>query len=459
MRSDPEDSAARGGERQRPKARWGPAALVAAVIAAGSFTLGSQAGAADDLPDKTAAEILALIAEQDVSSFFGLVEQTSELGIPQISTEVGPPGAGGTSALELLTASHRARVYVDGPRLRVQILDGLSQRDLIVTEDAVWFHDFSENTATRLALPPELAAGPGGELPEGLLDELPEGFLDELPEGMLDDLPEGMLDNLPQGMLDELPEGFLDEVPSDSRPSEADVLDGGAAVEPGGADAWPSGHDLPFRAGATPVEVAESMLAAIESGAQVTVGADTEVAGRSAYAVVLTPSSADTLVGSISIAADAETGMPLSVVIRARDQEKPAWSLAFTTLSLETPDPDLFDFAPPAGTTIKDPLSDAVDLDGTPRDASGGDGATGPEAAADGPEPTVHGSGWEVVVELPAESGDSDVLADPMLAQLLTEVPGGRALTTSLLNALVTDDGRVLVGSVTLDRLRAVAAQ
>jgi hypothetical protein len=37
-------------------------------------------------------------------------------------------------------------------------------------------------------------------------------------------------------------------------------------------------------------------------------------------------------------------------------------------------------------------------------------------------------------------------------------VQGGRAISTSLVNVLLTDDGRTFVGSVPLERLQAAAA-
>jgi outer membrane lipoprotein-sorting protein len=387
-------------------ARWLPAVAVSAVIAVGSFTMGSQAGAVDDLPAKSAAEILALIGEHDVRAFSGAVEQTSDLGIPEIPAELGAPGAGGASALELLTASHTARVYVDRPRLRLQVLDRLGERDLIVTDEDVWFYDSAENTATRLQIPAEM---PVGDLPEGLLHGFAEGH-------------------------------SVDDV--------------------AGPD--PSSPDLPFGAGATPVEIADDVLASVGSSTQVTVGAETAVAGRPAYSLVLTPLSTETLVGSISVAADAETGMPLSVVVRARGQEAPAWSTTFTSLTLEAPDPARFEFTPPPGATIEEPLGGGTlgDASPTPDDAGQTEGTT-PDGAVEGPgpEPTVHGTGWDTVIEVPVGPESESVLQDPLLMQLATEVPGGHALTTSLLSVLVTDDGRVLAGSVTVDRLRAVAAE
>ena len=59
------------------------------------------------------------------------------------------------------------------------------------------------------------------------------------------------------------------------------------------------------------------------------------------------------------------------------------------------------------------------------------------------------GTGWATVVELPA--GDSEALAP--LDAITTRVDGGRALESALVSVLLTDDGRVLAGSVPVDVL------
>ena len=59
--------------------------------------------------------------------------------------------------------------------------------------------------------------------------------------------------------------------------------------------------------------------------------------------------------------------------------------------------------------------------------------------------------------------GDALASGDPeaarMLAQLTTAVDGGRAIETSLVSVLLTDDGRVLAGAVPVDRLVAAVAE
>jgi hypothetical protein len=75
----------------------------------------------------------------------------------------------------------------------------------------------------------------------------------------------------------------------------------------------------------------------------------------------------------------------------------------------------------------------------------------------------VTGSGWETVIGFPAPSAgqgslSESLLKDPFLAQAAVVVPGGRLLSTTLMNVLITDDGRIFVGMVPPERLQAAAA-
>jgi hypothetical protein len=105
--------------------------------------------------------------------------------------------------------------------------------------------------------------------------------------------------------------------------------------------------------------------------------------------------------------------------------------------------------------------------------------------SADVPHPVVHGEGWATVVEVdaaafmaalsehrggtadaPAADDAGGAASEQQLAEasdaldaLTTPVDGGRALQTSLLSVLLTDDGRVLAGSVPVDTLVEYAAE
>ena len=341
-----------------------PAVLAPAVIA-GALVSPALAGAAVDLPDKTPEQVLALVAENSVHQLSGTLEQTSELGLPELPTRGPSSNADVTAALELLTGTHTARVYLDGPsNARVQVMDALAERDIVRGGADVWLYSSRENSAVHATLPAK------------------------------------------QG--------------SESAPSTVP----------------------------TPGELADRLLAGLDASTDVSVGADTEVAGRTAYDLLLKPRSSTTLVGSVSIAVDSETGLPLSVSVSARGQSDPAFELAFTELSLERPSADLFTFTPPPGATVKE-LSPGEHGTSKAPQIPGADGQSA--------QPRVIGTGWDTVVELPASAIPVELLSSPLLAQATRSVAGGRLLTTALVNVLLTDDGRVLAGSVPPDRLQAAA--
>lgn len=352
--------------------RWLPAAVVPAVIAGGAVLGTVQAGAATDLPDKTPQEVLEMVADSSVRSLSGTVEQSSELGLPQLPTD-SPSGesdassgvpSGVASALELLGGSHTARVYLDGhSQARVQVMDRLAERDVIRNGRDVWFYSSKQNAATHLILP-----------------------------------------------------------------------EGSETGGHHGDKAW------------TPEDLAEHFLSSVDPSTEVTVGADAEVAGRTVYELVLTPDSSETLVGSVSIAVDSETGLPLSVDVQARGQDAPAFEVGFTELSLETPSDDLFNFTPPPGATVMERVVE----DHHAKHAKGDHGGLSKDY-------TKYGSGWETVIGLPADEVPAELMDSPVIAETAQEVDGGRLLSSALVNVLVTDDGRIFAGSVPVEQLQAAA--
>ncbi len=212
-------------------------------------------------------------------------------------------------------------------------------------------------------------------------------------------------------------------------------------------------HESGKNGAASPDQLAAMFLAKIDAGTDVTVADDVQVAGRSAYNLVLTPKSEATLVGSIAVAVDGQTGLPLGVEVKARGQSDPAFRVTYTSLSLNAPDASVFAFSPPPGATVKEiPV----------REHERGNEAanSAPPAVKDSArKPAVTGSGWDSVVEFPAGTAIPASDATALLEQATVPVQGGRLLSTALVNVLVLDDGRVLAGSVPPERLQAAAAQ
>ncbi|PZE85212.1 DUF2092 domain-containing protein [Curtobacterium sp. MCBD17_032] len=148
------------------KSVWLPA-LIAPVVVAGAVAAPALANAAATPvagADPTAAAVIASIAGSSDAQYSAKLSQTSDLGLPEL-----PTGSGGSSlegdasdALGLLTASHTARVYVDGAaKQRVQVTEQLAEQDLVRNGDTVWTWDSEERTATKVTLPSRTAQAPG----------------------------------------------------------------------------------------------------------------------------------------------------------------------------------------------------------------------------------------------------------------------------------------------------------
>lgn len=246
--------------------------------------------------------------------------------------------------------------------------------------------------------------------------------------------------------------------------------------------------DLP-----TPQAVADELLAYADETSEVTVGPATQVAGRDAYQIGLTPDTDKTLVDRVLLAVDAETSVPLRAQVwSTADTVTPAIEIAFTDVSFDAVDSTVFDFTPPPGAATRDVVVPLPDTAALPEPGS----QTVPEGA---PGTQVIGTGWESVVELTdvdlqallsgdvpeedlrsglegtfgSESTDqlmTDLLGDEsdradmttldpqaLLDQLSTTVPEGKLISSTLLTVLITDDGRIYAGAVPAETLQALA--
>jgi hypothetical protein len=410
-----------------------PLAVAAAII------VPMQATAAVDLPDKSPEQLIEFAAASEVDAFSGTIEQQTELGLPDLSAITGGAGGAGggmgggeggdagdeTAAagfdqlLALATGSWQARVYLDGDRGRLQVLDRLAERNVYVSPDEAWFVDSETATATRLVLPTDAEV-------QQLHDDVEATF------------------------------------PEAERGDHATAAD-----------------ELP-----TPEQLLDQALARLDETTEVSVGPDGRVAGRDAYELILEPRTDETLVGEVRFAIDGETGAPLSASVTARGADEPAYSIGFSEVSFSAPEASALTFEPGADITVAEhtfSLPTADDLLAWKTEAQARQAAGDAVGGTDGlPEPVVHGEGWASVVEMPVpadaaagaegaeggavEGGDAASGAPEAstllegLAAITQPVDGGRALSTSLVSVLLTDDGRVLAGSVPVERLVELAA-
>ncbi|MGW7257070.1 LolA family protein [Streptomyces sp. NPDC054834] len=207
---------------------------------------------------------------------------------------------------------------------------------------------------------------------------------------------------------------------------------------------------------ATPKDFADEALKSVDDTTSVTVDGTVQVAGRDAYKLLIKPKQSSTTVGAISIAVDAKTGMPLKFTLTPASGGAAVVDAGFTQVSFAKPAASTFDFTPPKGAKVTE----------------GDDAAKAPGKRAPKPEKDlakghggfdVLGKGWNSIATfdsgskggLPTGEGGGEL--GGFLGSLGDHVTGkfgkGTVFSTRLVNALITDDGKVYVGTVTKNAL------
>ncbi|WP_030758109.1 MULTISPECIES: LolA family protein [unclassified Streptomyces] len=386
----------------RKAARYAVPVAVAGVAAATVAMVPAFANAGGpDLPKVTAQQLIEKVAASDVQQLSGTARITTDLGLPKIASGLlGGGGIAGGSAnpedkvAQLANGSHTLRVAADGPdRQRLTFLDGKDEYSLIHNGDDVWGYDSKSNEAFHEK---NAEAGKG--------------------------------------------------------------KDGGKE------------HKTADRLAASPQKLAEEILKAAGPTTDVSVGDTAQVAGRDAYQLVLKPKQSGSTVGSVQIAVDAKNGVPLRVQLLSAQGGKPIVDAGFTKVDFAKPAAETFAFTLPKGAKVTEGVDEA--------DKGGADehwkalesfpGLGGLTGGANGKgDVKVLGEGWSTVARIDSGAGrslkdlENDKNAPKQAKQFLDslgdKVTGkfgeGRVLSTRLVNALITDDGKVYVGAVTKDAL------
>lgn len=382
----------------RPALRWLVPAATAVAVIGGGAAIGQLAAVAEpSLPERSAAQLLVDVQTARLDGLSGTVVQTADLGLPELPAVAGQLGGGLAS---LISGSNTLRVWYSGPdKARIALLSTLGETDLIRNGQDAWLWESRGNTATHYRLPEQTGTGR-------------------------------------------------------ARP-----------------------HATPTDLPSTPQEAADLALDAVAPSTEVTTGRTARVAGRNAYELVLTPRDKDSLLGQIRVAIDAREHLPLRVEVYPKGSDEPAFKVAFTQISFERPDADRFRFNPPPGVQVSEGSAGEAATEGK----TGVEGKTGPEGKlgpggklAPGAEgtpaenSTVVGEGWTAVfvsrIGVGSDNGTAGDEAEPEIALLgqLPKVNGswgsGRLLSSKLFSALLTDDGRLLIGAVAPEKLYEVAA-
>lgn len=210
---------------------------------------------------------------------------------------------------------------------------------------------------------------------------------------------------------------------------------------------------LPADAPQTPQEAADRLLSAIEPTTEISTDSHVRVAGRDAYELVLRPKDSATLLSEVRVAVDGETRIPLRV--KAYAAEETVFEVGYTSVDFARPDDAQFAFNPPPGAKVTERAAPSA-TDKAKARAEG-------EARADAADaPAVVGEGWSTVVV--SETGGGTPTGE--LGQMFSSLPkvsgawgSGRVLAGTAFTVVVTDDGRVAVGSVKPERVYEALAR
>ncbi|ROR42595.1 LolA family protein [Kitasatospora cineracea] len=384
--------------RRRTAVRIGVPVAVAAVVATGIGLVPALASdEAPDLPAISAQDLVAKALGSTTDTFSGTVRVSADLGLPTALTDA----VTGSGAIGDLARSAGASVGGADPQLKaVELLGG--SHTLSVAADGP--------ERQRLTLSGEKS---GYELVHN-----------------------------------------GDQVWAYDRDSRQALHFTGAGRADGQHDAGRAGIGS-----LTPQDVAKQLLDGSAETTSVTVSGTERVAGHAAYRLSVKPKQSGSTIDEIRVSVDAEKGFPLAVQVRTTDGAT-ALDVRFGTLSYAKPDAKTFDFAAPKGAKVVERSADA--LPGSPlpsvlpapgAGAGHGTAGAGHDAAAAGPDAGVIGKGWTAVAH-----GNAGAEAAKGLAKFTgRQVDGGTLVSTRIVNALVTKDGRVYVGAVTPETLQAAA--
>lgn len=376
---------------------------VVAIVATGAALAPQFASAAPSLPPISAQNLLVKAAESKVTAYSGTVSLSTDLGLPAL-----PDLSGGANPLSLLSGTHVLQVAANGSqKQRIALLDTMSEYDLVRNGTQIWVYDSEQNSVLHgTATPGDLAKQGAKSKAQAKAQELAQAPI-------------------------------------------------------------------------TPQQAAQRLLAAISPTTKVTVDGTKTVAGRAAYTLMLTPTQKGSLIGKVTIAVDYQNGAPLQVAVYPAGSGTPAFEVGFSSVSFSAPSDAQFNFTPPKGASVQQ-------LNGDQRERSNSGSGIGLTDANVAPQ--VLGTNWLTVVELhnvnlnalasaatKSDSGSGSKhsndtgLFNGDISSYLNALLGagkqvngafgsGKLYTTNFLSMLITNDGRMFVGSVTPSVLEADAA-
>ncbi|MGW2863523.1 LolA family protein [Streptomyces sp. NPDC001205] len=213
----------------------------------------------------------------------------------------------------------------------------------------------------------------------------------------------------------------------------------------------------------TPKALADQFLKNVDPTTAVSVDGTAQVAGRDAYQLLIKPKQSGSTIGSVRIAVDAKTGVPLKFTLAPSGGGKAVVDAGFTKVDFSKPSADTFTFSPPKGAKVTEDDGKKKQTFKPEQSLPGGLGGFGD--AKNAKNSKVIGKGWTAIAELDtggkgmpkADKSKGGADAQKFLDSLGDKVTGtfgsGTVFKTRLVNALITDNGKVYVGAVTKDAL------
>jgi outer membrane lipoprotein-sorting protein len=407
--------------------RWAPAAVVASLIAAGTIVVPMQANAVD-LPDLTPQQVM-LLMDGEIQGFSGTIVKTSDLGLPPLQMS------------SMVNEDMIEEMEKKLPKGFEEFVPTLIEQNLITqaVELIAGTHKvrvYASNEGSRVQI----------------LDTMSQrDFIVNKDEFWFYDSRKATAIT---GKFDlEVDQANVDKAQADA---EAKLAEYAASIQ----------LDI-----SNPEAIANYLMERIGETTTVSVGKDHRVAGRTAYQLIAQPNASNSLIESVVISVDSETGMALDVKVYSVEQAEPAMHVGFESISFDVPDASIFSFTPPAGTTVE--IFEApADLEAELERLKAEDASMTEEEKLgykaqleanypDQAKPELIGEGWESVMYLSAIPSEvpMELLENELFADLMTTVSGGKVFSTPVMNVLITDSGEVYAGAVTIAFLQEVAAR
>jgi hypothetical protein len=377
--------------------RWSaPLAIIAVVAALSVLVPALTAQAKPNLPPLTAADLLVKAQRAKVDALSGTVRLTTRLGLPSL----GSFGGRGGVVTDLLSGSHEARVWRDGPdRARVALLGRLAETDWVHNGRDVWMWQSDGKRVTHLRRP---VADPAREAAEVHKTDAADTEVAATP------------DQLAQRLLAAVTPSTAVSVRSPEYVAGRPAY--GLTVRP-----------------KSPTSLVDSVKVAVDAATGLPLSVQVLARGHSNAAV-------DLAFTSLSIKRPAA--------------ERFAFRAPPHSVVTETTDPQSF---LTGGRRVGEGWRERHHK-GAP-DAQRAPEITAVDEASSQQRPTVVGTAWDQVVIVKGAKADPRFDA---LLKSATRVSGpfgsGRLVRTSLLSVILLDDGRLAAGAITPQALEAALA-